>query len=203
MSRMEAYTALERLGPVVSTAEAAAALRRSVSSTSRVLRGLEEAGRARQMRSGLWTVGQSAPDPFSVVPELTRPHLAYVSFTSALGYHGVIDQIPREISVASLDRARRIKTTLGTFTIHHLPPELFGGWEETARGRVATPEKAVFDLSYVSAVHAGRRRRVPELELATDFDRKTIDTWVARIRSRRLATMTQHGVDYVLSRAIR
>ncbi|MFH1474443.1 MAG: hypothetical protein ABIG85_01140, partial [Chloroflexota bacterium] len=59
-------------------------------------------------------------------------------------HHGMIDQLPREVSVASLDRARRITTTLGTFAIHHLPPELFGGWAETPRGPVATPEKAIF-----------------------------------------------------------
>ncbi|MFH0751911.1 MAG: hypothetical protein V2B17_08760 [Chloroflexota bacterium] len=203
MSRLEADAVLEPLGPVIRTAEAAAALRRSVSSASRVLRGLEAAGRARQVRHGIWVVGRTMPDPFAVVPELTSPHLAYVSFISALDHHGMIDQIPREVTVASLDRARRITTTLGTFAIHHLPPELFGGWAETPRGRVATPEKAIFDISYVSAVHAGRPRRVPELELPPGFDRRAIDAWLERIASRRVATMTRLGVESILQRATR
>lgn len=201
MSRLAAYSTLERLGPIVSTAEAAAALRRTASSTSRLLRGLEEVGRAHQVRAGLWALGPNLPDPFEIVGELTRPHPAYVSFLSALNHHGMIDQIPREILVASLDRARRIKTNLGTFAIHHLAPELFGGWQETGRGRVATPEKAVFDLSYVSAVHAGRPRGIPELDLPTGFDPKAIDQWVNRIDSARLATMTRLGVDHMLARA--
>jgi predicted transcriptional regulator of viral defense system len=200
MSRLAAYSALERLGPVVSTAEAAAALRRTASSTSRLLRGLEEVGRAQQVRAGLWAIGPNRPDIFAIVAELTRPHPAYVSFLSALSYHGMIDQIPREISVASLDRAHRINTNLGTFAIHHLAPELFGGWQETGRGRVATPEKAVFDLSYVSAVHAGAPRRIPELDLPTGFDPKAIDQWVDRIVSARLATLTRVGIDYLLAR---
>jgi len=141
MTRLQTYTTLERLGPVIRTGEAAAALRTSVSSTSRMLRSLEENGLARRVRSGVWSVGPDSPDPFMIAPELTRPHLAYVSFDSALNYHGMIDQIPREVSVASLDRARRITTNIGTFAIHHLPPELFGGWQETRRGSVAGPRK--------------------------------------------------------------
>lgn len=203
MSQLEAYTLLERLGPVVSTAEAAAVLRRSASSTSRLLRGLEKAGRARQVRHGTWAIGQAAPHPFAIVAELTRPHPAYVSFTSALNYHGLIDQLPREIGVASLDRARRIRTSLGTFSVHHLPPELFGDWRETRHGLVATPEKALFDLGYVSAVRAGRPHHVPELELPAGFDRTAIDAWVERIASVRVATLTRRGVDHMLSRASR
>ena len=203
MSRLEAYATLEALGPVMRTTEAAAALRRSASSTSRALRSLEEAGRARQVRHGLWIVWQGALDPFTIVGEITHPHPAYVSMTSALNHHGMIDQVPREISVASLDRARRIKTNVGTFAIHHLPPDLFGGWQETPRGPVATPEKAVFDLSYVGAVHAGRAPRVPEIELPASFDEAKLDTWIKRIGSRRVATLTRQGIAYVLSRGMR
>ncbi|MGA3057704.1 MAG: hypothetical protein ABSE70_06670 [Candidatus Limnocylindrales bacterium] len=200
MSRLAAYSTLERLGPFVTTAEAAAALCRTASSTSRLLRGLEEVGRAQQVREGLWAIGPNRPDPFAIIGELTRPHPAYVSFLSALNHHGMIDQIPREISVASLDRAHRIETDLGTFAIHHLRPELFGGWQETARGRVATPEKAIFDLMYVSAVHTARPRRIPELDLPSSFDPNAIDQWLDRVHSPRLATITRLGVAQLLAR---
>ena len=156
MTRLATYATLERLGPVVSTAEAAAALRMSVSSASRLLSGLAQEGHAVRLRSGLWSVGLGAPDPFMLPPELTRPHPSYVSFESALAYHGMIDQLPREVSIASLDRARRIATSVGVFAVHHLPPALFGGWQETPRGRVAGPEKALFDIAYVGAAHGGR-----------------------------------------------
>lgn len=201
MTRLVTYTTLETLGPVLATGEAAAALRMSVSSASRVLRGLEREGRARQLRSGLWAVGAEAPDPFMIAPELTRPHLAYVSFESALSYHGLIDQVPREVSIASLDRARRIATSVGTFAIHHLPAQLFGGWQETLRGRVAGPEKAIFDISYASAAHRGRPRRIPELELPAGFDVRVIETWAARIVSPRVRTLTRTAIEYAMSRA--
>ena len=203
MSLLNAYSTLEALGPVVTTAEAAAALRRSTTSASRMLRGLEEAGRVKRVRSGLWSIGSTDPDPYAVASELTSPSPSYVSFLSALNFHGMIDQIPREVSLSSLDRARKIKTSLGTFSVHHLPPELFGGWNETPRGRVATPAKAIFDLCYVSVAGTGKPRRVPELELPDPFDRDEIDQWVGRIPSARLATLTRRAVDQTLARATR
>jgi hypothetical protein len=36
----------------------------------------------------------------------------------------MIEQVPGRISIASLDRARRIVTTVGTYAIHRLAPEL-------------------------------------------------------------------------------
>lgn len=39
-------------------------------------------------------------------------------------------------------------TEVGTFSIHHVAPEIFGGFEETGRGaKLATPEKALFDFA--------------------------------------------------------
>jgi predicted transcriptional regulator of viral defense system len=203
MSRLAVYGTLERLGPVVTTAEAAAALRRDASSTSRLLRGLAEAGRARRIRPGLWAIGVQVPDPFALAVEVTRPHPAYVSFLSALNYHAMIDQLPREVWLASLDRSRRIETSIATFSVHHLPPSLFGGWSESRRGPIATPEKALFDLAYIGAAHRGRPRRVPEMELPAGFDRSRIDVWLDRIETPRLATLAHRGVDDLLSRAAR
>jgi predicted transcriptional regulator of viral defense system len=176
---LAAFATLSRLGPTITTGEAAAALRVSVSQASRLLRTLEARNLARHVRYGLWIVGTEPVDPLALVEEITRPYPAYVSFTSALNAHGMIDQVPRQISVASLDAAKRVRTALGTYVVHHLPPELFGGWIERDGVKLARPEKALFDLAYVSAVHSGRARRIPELELPADFDRAELDRWLS------------------------
>jgi predicted transcriptional regulator of viral defense system len=129
---LDSYATLAQLGPIVRTGEAAAALRILLSQASRLLRRLEEAKLARKVRRGLWIVGNDPIDPRRLADELTRPYPAYVSFLSALSAHGMIDQVPREISIASLDSARRIVTSIGTFSVHHLPPELIDGWTERA-----------------------------------------------------------------------
>jgi predicted transcriptional regulator of viral defense system len=168
-----------------------------------LLARLESERRARRIRHGLWAIGKLAPDPYLLPEHLTRPAPAYVSLTSALNFHGMIDQQPREITVASTGRARRIETSLGIFAIHRLPAELFGGWIETPQGRVATPEKAIFDLAYTGAAHRAKARRVPEIELPAGFDRGRLDEWCARIASPRLATLARAGVAAILARAVR
>lgn len=200
---LDSFATLARLGPIVRTGEAAAALDTSLSQASRSLRRLEEAGLARSVRRGLWIVGTDAIDPRRLAEEVTRPYPAYVSFLSALSAHGMIDQVPRQIGVASLDSAKRVVTSLGTFSVHHLPPELFEGWTEREGIKLADPEKALFDLAYVSAVHLGRLRNLPELELPRGFSRSRIQRWLRRISSLRVRTMTARGVRQALSRAVR
>lgn len=200
---LASYATLAGLGPTVTTAEAAAALRISTSAASRLLSGLATHGLARRVRPGLWVLGSEPVDPRSLAEEVTRPYPAYISFASALNFHQLIDQLPRDISVASLDRSKQVRTAMATFVVHHLPPDLFGGWVEEEGIKVASPEKALFDLCYVSAAHGARQPRIPELELPKDFDRKEIARWRERIASQRLRTLTSRGLEYALRRALR
>lgn len=198
---LEAYAKLVDLGPVLTTGEAAAALGVSVSQASHLLRALEVRRLAQRVRRGLWIVGRETVHPFALAEELTRPYPAYVSFASALSAHGAIDQVPRTIAVASLEAAKRVPTSLGTFSVHRLPPALFGGWQERDGVKLATVEKALFDHAYGAAAHGGRPRRLPELDLPPGFDRPALDAWLARIDSPRLRTLTARGLRSALSKA--
>jgi predicted transcriptional regulator of viral defense system len=203
MKPANAYGNLMRISrPVLTTREAAAGWQTAQGTAGRRLRAMEEAGLVRRLRRGLWTLDLDVA-PFALAPYLTAPFPAYVSFFSALSHHEVIEQIPRQISVASLDRARRIKTTVGTYEIHHLAPGLFGGYggsEES--GYLATPEKALFDTVYVRAA-AGSRAFFPELSLPRDFDDAQITEWTDRIESARLRTLVSRRLREVLGQASR
>lgn len=199
MSAAEAYAILRRLGgALLTTGEAAAALRTSQSAASRTLRTLERRGLLRRIRHGLWTIAPEPTDPRRIAAELTRPHPAYVSFDSALAAHGAIDQVPRVIEVASLAKSKRIRTTLATFIVHRLPPELFGGFVETDGIALATVEKALFDSCYVAVASGHPQRRLPELDLPASFSRRKLGLWIRRIRSPRLRTL----VERALARAL-
>lgn len=200
---LASYATLAGLGPTLTTGEAAAALRISTSAASRLLRDLATHGLASRVRHGLWVLGNEPIDPRRLAAEVTRPYPAYISFASALSFHHLIDQLPRDISVASLDRSKLVRTALAAIVVHHLPPDLFGGWVDEDGIKMASPEKALFDLCYVSAAHRARQRRIPELELPTDFDRSEINRWLARIDSPRLRTLTSRGLDYAVGRALR
>jgi predicted transcriptional regulator of viral defense system len=200
---LASYATLAGLGPTLTTGEAAAALRISTSAASRLLSGLATNGLARRVRHGLWILGSEPVDPRRLAEEVTRPYPAYISFASALNFHQLIDQLPRDISVASLDRSKRVRTAMASFLVHHLPPDLFGGWVEEDGIKVASTEKALFDICYLSAAHSGRPPRIPELELPLDFDRSEIDGWLERVNSPRLRTITSRGLQSALGRAIR
>jgi predicted transcriptional regulator of viral defense system len=202
MSAAAMYATLRRLSvSVLTTAEAAAALQTSGSAASRGLRTLEAQGLVRRIRHGLWILADQPLDPRAIVTELTRPFPAYISFQSALAARGAIDQIPREISVASLAKPRRIETRLATYVIHRLPPALFGGFEDSDGVALATVEKALFDYFYVASASGRTRARLPELDLPASFSRKRLDRWLARIRSERLRTRVRGAVERTLQHA--
>jgi predicted transcriptional regulator of viral defense system len=183
--------------PVVETREAATRLGLSVPAASQQLQGLERSGIVRRLRRGLWLL---LPDlePFAVPAYLTAPFPAYVSLWSALAHHGMIEQIPRQVYVASSARSRRIHTAIGDFSIHHLVPELFGGYEQTgAGGHVATPAKALFDTVYLLTPRGGRIR-LPELELPANFEEARLAEWTQRIQRPRLRTMVHRGLTTAL-----
>lgn len=201
MKPANAYGDLLRIDrAIVTTREAAARWQTAQGTAGRRLRVMEEAGLVRRLRRGLWALD---PDvvPFAVAPYLTAPFPAYVSFWSALSHHDMIEQIPRQISVASLDRAQRITTTVGTYEIHHLAPELFGGYDGSGEGQyLATPEKALFDAVYVR-VAAGSRAFFPELSLPRDFDNARITEWIGRIENARLRTLVSRRLREALKTA--
>ncbi|OGO67489.1 MAG: hypothetical protein A3G84_08170 [Chloroflexi bacterium RIFCSPLOWO2_12_FULL_71_12] len=204
MSGAATYAQLRRLGTrVLTTGEASAALRTSQSAASRSLRDLETKGLARRVRFGLWIIGDGSVNPYALAAELTRPFPAYISFASALAVHGAIDQIPREVTVASLGKPRRIETSVGTYAVHRLPPELFAGFTEKDGVALATVEKAIFDYFYVACASGHPRRRLPELDLPRDFSENDLRGWIGRIRSPRLRTLVEAAVARALEHAER
>jgi predicted transcriptional regulator of viral defense system len=193
----DAYAELRRLGrPVLSTREAAALWGSEQTTASRRLASLADSGLLLRVRRGLWAL-DSEIEAFALGPYLTAPLPSYVSLWSALADHGMIEQVPRQISLVSLARPRRIVTTLGTYVVHQLTPELFGGYAHTERGYLAGAEKALFDLVYVRTA-AGARARPPELSLPAGFERTELDHWIDRVESPRLRTLVTRRLHDLL-----
>ena len=194
MKPTDAYADLLRLNrPVVETREAATRLGLSVPAASQQLRSLERSGIVRRLRRGLWLLRPDI-EPFALPAYLTAPLPAYVSLWSALARHAMIEQVPRQVYVASLSRTQQVRTSIGDFSIHHLAPELFGGYAPIdGGGHLATPEKALFDTIYMLTPRGGQAR-LPELELPGGFDEGELDDWTHRIHPPRLRTMVSRGL---------
>jgi predicted transcriptional regulator of viral defense system len=203
MRAAEAYGELLTLGrPLVETREAAARLSTSLSGASHLLRSLEAAGLITRIRRGLWAL-RPDPEPFSIPPYLTVPFPAYVSYWSALARHGMIEQIPRHVSVASTGRSKRVTTSQGLYVVHHLTPELFDGYTGTPEhGYLATPAKALFDAVYLRAP-AGGRPFFPEVTLPEHFDAENrLQEWLGRIPRSRLRTLVATGLSAAVRGAV-
>lgn len=189
MRATDAYADLLRFGrPVITTDDAAVRLRMTLSATSRMLSRLARSGLVLPLRHGLWSL-QLDLDPLVLPEYLAAPMPAYVSLQSALYYHGMIGQIPQVIYVASTARTRRVTTRLGTYSIHRLPPELMGGYATTDDVHLATPEKSLVDLLYLSNTRSRLFARLPELEFPDTFRFDEAERWRSTIRSQMKRTM--------------
>jgi predicted transcriptional regulator of viral defense system len=200
MNARDALARLRRLGmPAVRTAEAAVALGLSKSAATMTLSRLS--GLITPVRHGLWWI-DGPIDPYRLPALLTAPFDSYLSLHTALHLHGLIEQIPEVYYVATQGRTQRATTHVGTFSLHHLAPEVFGGFEETAAGvRVATAEKALFDFAYLSAGRSRLFTTLPELELPRGFKESEARRWLRKIPSARSRTLTDARLTSFLTRA--
>ena|ERR1700728_1161424 len=203
MKSTEALAALERFGKkVITTSEAAALWQVSLSSASKTLSRIGTAELVREVRSGIWSVGTAMPDILEIVPVLTRPYPSYVSMYSALFRHGMIEQIPRALHVVSLGRPKREMTTLGTVMIHHLQPEVFGGYqgESVFRSGIATPEKALVDTVTILSSRGGKVT-LPEVELPGSFSVPEVKRWINNLPSGRVRTIVNQNLERIIDLA--
>jgi predicted transcriptional regulator of viral defense system len=190
MNAREALARIRRLDvPVIETADAAAALAQSKYAASKTLSRLASSGLLVQVRHGMWWI-EPPVDPYRLAEHMTLPLASYLSLQTALHLRGMIDQIPQVLYMVSLARTQTIQTSAATYSIHHIAPELFGGFEQTPEGvRLAAAEKALFDLAYLSGGRSRLFSSVPELELPSGFRWQELRRWVERIPSLRRRTL--------------
>lgn len=198
----EALGRLRRMGkPVITTGDAALRLGQTRSAATRTLGRLAAARLVLRLRHGLWSLDPGI-DPLLVPEYLTAPFPAYVSLQSALHLHGMISQVPHVIYVASLARTKRIKTPMADYSIHRLAPSFFGGFETVGGGvRLATPEKALLDVLYLTPARSRLFAALPEVELPRRFSRKEAQRWLRRIPTGPRRTLVQRRLETLLEGA--
>jgi predicted transcriptional regulator of viral defense system len=201
MNASEAYATLREVGvPVFETADVATILRVQTSAATMLLNRLAHTGLVSRLRKGQWLIGDAPPNRYALAEHVTAPFPSYVSLQTALYLHGMIDQVPAVVYVVSLSRTQRIPTSVAEYSVHHIAPELFDGFEVRADGtKLATPEKAIFDVMYLSGGRSRVFARLPELELPKRFRRTLLNTWIARIASIRRRSMVETRIAAVFA----
>ena len=191
MQLIDVYTALRKLGlPIFQTNDAAAYLNISVNHVNKLLSRIAKTKQILHLKHGVWIF----PDvePLALPGYLTSPFPAYVSLQSALYYRGMISQIPAVLYAVSVARTHFFKTPIVDVSIHHIQRSFFFGFEIVANKeliKIATPEKALLDIFYLSQTKTRLFHALPEVELPKTFSfnraKKMIDN-ITSIRKRTL-----------------
>lgn len=196
MKQIEALAKLQRLNqPLFETRDVAALLGVERSNATQIAKRLVKAGLLVKLARG--KLGLPNANRFSIAEHLTSPFPAYISLQSALYHHGMISQIPAVTYAVSLARPRRYHTSLGTFSIHHVEPHFFFGYEtdETGTAKIAVPEKALLDFFYFRPSRARLFVDLPEVELPKKFNWSLAQRMAGQIQSRSRRVLVEQALS--------
>ena len=85
---------------------------------------------------------------FNIANLLYSP--SYISFETALNFHGMLSQFPYEITSATAKKSMHKKVNDISYSYSHLKNDLFFGYVKKNNSLIAEPEKALLDQIYLS-----------------------------------------------------
>ena len=199
MNQLEALKQLDALGvDAFSTRDVAAVLKVAPPNAHMILRRLQRQGFLTHLARGRWVLARKL-SPLSLPEHLAAPYPAYISLQSALFHHGLIEQVPAVIYAVTFGRTRRVATPTATVSLHHLPADLFSGFELNPDGaKMAIPEKALFDLLYLAPARSRLFAHLPEIEIPRSFKWSRVRQYLPDIRSAGRRTYVQRRIDQLL-----
>jgi predicted transcriptional regulator of viral defense system len=195
MKLIDVYTKLKQLNlPVIQTNDAAAYLDISVNHANKLLSRISNTNQIIRIKQGAWVFPET--DLLTLPGFLTSPFPSYVSLQTALYFHNMISQIPTIIYAVSIARTKIYKTPIATVSIHHIQPSFFFGYEEKGKDgllKIATPEKALLDIFYLSQTKTRLFKTLPEIELPKNFKISVANRMIEKISSIRKRTLVQRN----------
>ena len=180
-------TFIKKMGrPVFTTHELTAISGKSPSTVVHSLRRLVKQGLLMKIYRGVWAEepGTRAISPFEIIPYLFPRQRVYVSFITALHLHGIVEQIPQVITLASTAHTSTLRTKAGVFSVHQMAPAFFDGFDwYKGEGHflIAEPEKALIDSLYLTSRKKKQFGSFPELDFPPEFSFKKAVRWAKRI----------------------
>ncbi len=191
--------------PVFTTREVVSSSGGSVSSVVQSLNHLAKEGVVLKISRGIWAldIGSEKISPYSVIPFLLSNQRVYVSFISALHLHGIIEQIPQTVTLASMSHTRTITTKAGVFYIHKIASSFFKGFDwykGNGKFLIAEPEKALIDCLYISARRKKQFGHFPELQLPKTFSFKKVRDWASRIPDKNIRSYVNKKLEGIIGK---
>ena len=114
-----------------------------------IVKKLVESGILLRLEKNKYLVKRGDNNSFDTAARLYIP--SYISFETALNFHGVLSQFPYEITSAT-SRKTAVKKWDGVlYSYTHIKPDLFFGYIRKGGALIAEPEKALLDQMYLAA----------------------------------------------------
>lgn len=198
---------VRKLGrPVFTTHDLAALSGRSSSTLTQCLGRLVRQGLLGKVCRGVWAEPGHAggPSAFEMIPYLFPRHRVYVSFITALHMHGIIEQIPQVITLASTSHTKTVRTQMGIFSVHQIAPAFFDGFDwYKGEGSflIAGPEKALIDSLYLSSRKKKQFGHFPELHFPPEFSFSKAARWIDRIPEKKIRLYVRQKLEVLRGRA--
>lgn len=139
--------------PYISGTDLHHILDKSADSRQAIVKRAIRKGYLTPIRRDLYLINNSKflLNSFEIAPIIYGP--SYVSFESALSYHGWIPEAVQTTTCASVKRAKEFETPIGLFSYEHIPLKAFAfGVEQYQQEAltlfIASPLKALADFIY-------------------------------------------------------
>lgn len=88
---------------------------------------------------------------------------SYISLEYALYHHGLVDQVPESITLVTAGKSGRISCEGKELEYSHIREDLYFGYEIVGNTLIATKEKALFDMAYLTGLSKRTFRFTPEI----------------------------------------
>lgn len=152
-----------------------------------------------KLKRGIFALPDKTIDPHIIAGKL---NYSYISLEYALSYCQIIPDIARVITSVSKNRNEKINNGFGDFHYRKISGQLFTGFTliKTKNGafRIATVEKALFDLVYFrSDLKNKNDLEAMRLNIGEKFDIEIIKKFTKLVKASRIKNRLENLIAYL------
>jgi len=147
-----------------------------------------------QLERNKYHVTNTTTSNFEIAQFLYPP--SYISFETALNYHGILSQFPTIITSTSLKRSTTKTINNITYSYTKLNSKTFTGYYKVGSYLIAQPAKALFDQLYLITKSAKTEEYLDEMDYS-NIDLAKITQYLKLISNNRAKLITKLLIKYL------
>ncbi len=147
-----------------------------------------------QLERNKYHVTNTTTSNFEIAQFLYPP--SYISFETALNYHGILSQFPTIITSTSLKRSTTKTINNITYSYTKLNSKTFTGYYKEGSYLIAQPAKALFDQLYLITKSTKTEEYLDEMDYS-NIDLAKITQYLKLISNNRAKLITELLIKYI------